>query len=145
MSFTYKRIINYYETDRMGVVHHSNYIRFLEEARCRWMESVNLPMEAVEEAGYTIPTLELNIKYKYHVTSGDVISITPKITDFNGVRMTVGYDVIDEKSKNVVIEAWTKHCFTDNSLRPVNIKKKDEHIYNVFNNLFEEYKKEKGE
>jgi hypothetical protein len=59
--------------------------------------------------------------------------------------MTVGYDVIDEKSKNVVIEAWTKHCFTDNSLRPVNIKKKDEHIYNVFNNLFEEYKKEKGE
>ncbi len=145
MSFTYKRIINYYETDRMGVVHHSNYIRFLEEARCRWMESVNLPMEAVEEAGYTIPTLELNIKYKYHVTSGDVISITPKITDFNGVRMTVGYDVIDEKSKNVVIEAWTKHCFTDNSLRPVNIKKKDEHIYNAFNNLFEEYKKEKGE
>ena len=145
MSFTYKRIINYYETDRMGVVHHSNYIRFLEEARCRWMESVNLPMEAVEEAGYTIPTLELNIKYKYHVTSGDVISITPKITDFNGVRMTVGYDVIDEKSKNVVIEAWTKHCFIDNSLRPVNIKKKDEHIYNVFNNLFEEYKKEKGE
>lgn len=145
MSFTYKRIINYYETDRMGVVHHSNYIRFLEEARCRWMESVNLPMETVEEAGYTIPTLELNIKYKYHVTSGDVISITPKITDFNGVRMTVGYDVIDEKSKNVVIEAWTKHCFTDNNLRPVNIKKKDEHIYNVFNNLFEEYKKEKGE
>jgi len=145
MSFTYKRIINYYETDRMGVVHHSNYIRFLEEARCRWMESVNLPMEAVEEAGYTIPTLELNIKYKYHVTSGDVISITPKITDFNGIRMTVGYDVIDEKSKNVVIEAWTKHCFTDNSLRPVNIKKKDEHIYSVFNNLFEEYKKEKGE
>ena len=145
MSFTYKRIINYYETDRMGVVHHSNYIRFLEEARCRWMESVNLPMEVVEEAGYTIPTLELNIKYKYHVTSGDVISITPKITDFNGVRMTVGYDVIDEKSKNVVIEAWTKHCFTDNSLRPVNIKKKDEHIYNAFNNLFEEYKKEKGE
>ena len=37
MSFTYKRIINYYETDRMGVVHHSNYIRFLEEARCRWL------------------------------------------------------------------------------------------------------------
>ena len=33
MDFTYKRIINYYETDKMGIVHHSNYIRFLEEAR----------------------------------------------------------------------------------------------------------------
>ena len=38
MSFKYERKINYYETDRMGVVHHSNYIRFLEEARSRWME-----------------------------------------------------------------------------------------------------------
>ena len=33
----YERKINYYETDKMGVVHHSNYIRFLEEARCYWM------------------------------------------------------------------------------------------------------------
>ena len=30
MSYKYKRIINYYETDRMGIVHHSNYIRFLD-------------------------------------------------------------------------------------------------------------------
>ena len=140
MSFTYKRIINYYETDRMGVVHHSNYIRFLEEARCRWMEEEKLPMEEVEAEGYTIPTLEVNIKYKYHVTSGDVITITPRISDFNGVRMTVIYDVIDEKTNNVVIEAWTKHCFTDNSLRPVNIKKKSEKIYNAFEKLYEEYK-----
>ena len=33
--FKYERKINYYETDKMGVVHHSNYIRFLEEARSR--------------------------------------------------------------------------------------------------------------
>ena len=29
----FERKINYYETDKMGIVHHSNYIRFLEEAR----------------------------------------------------------------------------------------------------------------
>ena len=33
MSFEFKRKMNYYETDRMGVIHHSNYIRFLEEAK----------------------------------------------------------------------------------------------------------------
>ena len=48
MSFKYERKINYYETDRMGVVHHSNYIRFLEEARSRWMEELNIPMEKLE-------------------------------------------------------------------------------------------------
>ena len=69
MSYTYKRKINYYETDKMGIVHHSNYIRFLEESRCYWLESLGIPMEYLEENGYTIPTLEVNCKYKYHVTS----------------------------------------------------------------------------
>ena len=40
MDYTYSRIINYYETDKMGIVHHSNYIRFLEEARSRWLEAL---------------------------------------------------------------------------------------------------------
>ena len=42
--FKYERTINYYETDKMGIVHHSNYIRFLEEARCRWLDSIDLNM-----------------------------------------------------------------------------------------------------
>ena len=36
MNFIYERKVNYYETDKMGVVHHSNYIRYMEEARCTW-------------------------------------------------------------------------------------------------------------
>ena len=136
MDFTYKRKINYYETDKMGIVHHSNYIRFLEEARCRWLEALDVSMEYIESQGYTIPTLEVNCKYRHHVTSGDVILITPRISEFNGVRMTISYDVIDEKTRDIVIEAWTKHCFTDRSLRPINIKKKSEKISSAFNRLY---------
>ncbi len=136
MDFTYKRLINYYETDKMGIVHHSNYIRFLEEARCRWLEGFDISMEYIENEGYTIPTLEVNCKYINPVTSGDVILIKPKISEFNGVRMTVSYDVINEKTGAIVIEAWTKHCFTNRELRPINIKKKSEKISNVFENLY---------
>lgn len=132
MSYTYKRIINYYETDKMGVVHHSNYIRFLEEARSRWLENYNVPINKLEQMGYTIPTLEVHVKYKTHVTEGDTILITPRISEYNGVRMTVSYDVIDEKTGNIVIEATTKHCFTDIDLRPINMKKKNEEINRIF-------------
>ena len=66
MIFKYIRKINYYETDRMGIVHHSNYIRFLEEARCRVLKKIGLSIEKIEETGFTIPTLEVNCKYKYH-------------------------------------------------------------------------------
>ena len=137
MSFEYKRLINYYETDKMGVVHHSNYIRFLEESRCRWLEALGLPMEKLEEMGYTIPVLEINCKYKFHVTSGDTIIIKPVITEYNGVRMKVVYNVVEEKTGKIVIEAYTKHCFTNNELKPINMKKYNNEINNIFNNILE--------
>ena len=135
MSFTYTRKLNYYETDRMGVIHHSNYIRFLEEARCEWLDINNISMSTLEANKITIPTLEVNVKYKNHVTSGDTITITPKITEFNGVRMTITYDVIDIKNGKTVIEAETKHCFTDINLKPINLKKYNDDFYNTFMQL----------
>ena len=122
MSFKYERKINYYETDRMGVVHHSNYIRFLEEARSRWMEDLNIPMEKLENEGFTIRRLEVDCKYKHHVTSGDIIVIEPYISEFNGIRMTVNYNVTNKKTGDIVIDAFTKHCFTDRTLSPINMK-----------------------
>ncbi len=138
MGFTFIRKINYYETDKMGVVHHSNYIRFMEEARSRWLEELGISMETLESKGYTIPTLEVNCKYKYHVTSGDTIIIKPKITEYNGVRMTVSYDITDMKTGKVIMEAWTKHCFTNTKLRPINMKKKDIEINRIFEELLNE-------
>ena len=144
MDYIYNRIINYYETDKMGVVHHSNYIRFLEEARCRWLEAYKLPMEEIEELGYTIPTLEVDCKYKNHVSSGDTITIKPMIAEYNGVRMTISYEVIDKKTGKTVIDAKTKHCFTDRSLKPVNMKKKNKKIDETFQKLYDQYKEIQG-
>lgn len=132
MSFEYKRKINYYETDKMGVVHHSNYIRFLEEARCYWLENVGMPFDKLEENGITIPVLDVNCSYKYHVTYGDTIIIVPKVSKFNGVRMTVEYDVTDEKTGQTVLIASTNHCFTNKELKPINLKKYNSEFYNKF-------------
>ena len=135
MDYKYIREINYYETDKMGIVHHSNYIRFLEEARCRWMKELGLPMEKLEEMGYTIPTLEVNCKYLYPVTSGDIISIRPYISEYNGVRMTISYEVINTNTNNEVIKAITKHCFTNKGLKPVNMKKSNPNVHKIFESI----------
>ena len=137
MSFTYKRKINYYETDKMGIVHHSNYIRFLEEARCRWLESIDISMEKLEQLGYTIPTLEVDCKYKYHVTSGDIILIEPQISEFNGVRMKIKYRVVNAENDALVMEAYTEHCFTNADGRPINVKKYNEEVYDKISSLVE--------
>ena len=136
MEFTYKRKINYYETDKMGIVHHSNYIRFLEEARCRWLESIDMPFYVMEENGVTIPVLGVNCTYKNHVTFGDTILIKPYVKEYSGVRMTIGYEVIEKETGKTVIIAETKHCFTDKNLKPINLKKYAPHFSEKYEILF---------
>ena len=129
----YERKINYYETDRMGVVHHSNYIRFLEEARCNLLERIDMPFDLLEENGITIPVLGVNVDYKYHVTYGDTILVKLSIKEYNGVRMTIGYEVTNKENGNILLTGETKHCFTDNNLKPINLKK----VNPEFNSKFE--------
>lgn len=138
MDFVFERKINYYETDRMGVVHHSNYIRYLEEARCAWLESIDMPFDLLEENGITIPVLGVSCDYKYHVTFGDTIEVKPYVKEYSGVRMTVGYDVKDLKTGKNVLIGETKHCFTNKDLKPINLKKYAPEFSNKFQNLLEQ-------
>ncbi len=123
METAFERKINYYETDKMGVVHHSNYIRFLEEARCYLLDKIELPFSLLEENGITIPVLGVNCEYKYHITFGDIIQIKVFVKEYSGVRMTVGYDVKDKETGRTVLVGETKHCFTNVNLKPINLKK----------------------
>ena len=137
MEFIYERKINYYETDRMGVVHHSNYIRYLEEARTEWLEVLNMPFDLLEKNKITIPVLGVNCTYKYHVTFGDTILIKTYAKEYNGVRMTIGYEVTDKKNGNIVLTGQTKHCFTDRNLKPINLKKYAPQFHEKFLKLLE--------
>lgn len=130
--YIFERKINYYETDRMRVVHHSNYIRFLEEGRCEWMESLGIPFNVLEENGITIPVLGVNLEYKYHVTFNDIIEVHIFMKEYNGVRMTIGYKVLNKENGNIVLIGETKHCFTNKDLRPINLKKVNPEFYEKF-------------
>ena len=55
--FTFERKANYYETDQMGIVHHSNYIRWFEEARLEMLRAMGLPYKKMEDNGILIPVL----------------------------------------------------------------------------------------
>ena len=135
MGFIFERKVNYYETDKMGVVHHSNYIRYMEESRCSWLENIGLPFSLLEENNITIPVLGVNCTYKYHVTFGNTIIIKPFAKEYSGVRMTVGYEMIDKETGKTVLIGETKHCFTDKNLKPINLKKYNPEFSNKFQNL----------
>lgn len=130
MEYIFERRINYYETDQMGIVHHSNYIRFLEEARCQFLADIGLPYNKLEEMGILIPVLGVKCEYKRHITFGDTIIIKLKTTTFTGVKLIINYEIFNKETNELVTIAETKHCFTNSSLKPINLKKYNEEAYN---------------
>lgn len=132
MHYIYERRINYYETDKMGIVHHSNYIRFLEEARCAFLENQEIPYRSFEEQGIMIPVLGVNCDFKHHVTFDDIIVIDVFVKEFNGVRLTMGYSVTEKNTEKTVLTGETKHCFTDTNLKPLRLQNRALPIYEKF-------------
>ena len=67
--------VNYYETDKMGITHHSNYMRFMEEARMNFLSEIGYPMTRLEKEGITSPVVSVNCEYKHTTTYSDEIEI----------------------------------------------------------------------
>lgn len=118
---TYKHRINYYETDKMGLTHHSNYIRFMEEARVDWMDKIGWSFKKCEDLGMLSPVLSVNCDFKKNTTFDDIIEIQVSVKKYNGLRITIGYEM--KKDDQVVAIGETEHCFLAKSGMPIRIKK----------------------
>ena len=106
----YKHIIQYYETDKMGVVHHSNYIRFMEEARIDFFKSIGFDYFELEKSGVFSPVVAINnCKYRKPTCFGDEIFVDVKVIKYNGVRIALQYKMYVKDT--FVFEGESEHCF----------------------------------
>ena len=101
----------YYETDQMGIIHHSNYIRWMEEARIAYMDEMDFPYKKVEAAGIISPVLFVNCEYKSMTHFGDRVAIEVKLASFKGVKYEIAYTMRDLESREVRAVAVSGHCF----------------------------------
>lgn len=125
----YKRYVNYYETDKMGIVHHSNYIRWFEEARIYVLDKIGLNYNDIECMGILIPVLECNCKYIKSASFDMTVSIETKVSFFNGVKMSISYLVKNAANGELLAEGSTKHCFLNQNFKPILLKKEFPAIY----------------
>ena len=105
----YQHYVQYYETDKMGVTHHSNYIRFMEEARVEFFKGIGLDYFEFEKKGFISPVVGLNnIRYKRPSTAGDTLDIDVAIKEIGSVTFTIQYIM---KNKDVVVfTGESEHC-----------------------------------
>ncbi|NLC43582.1 MAG: acyl-CoA thioesterase [Clostridiales bacterium] len=127
--------VRYKETDRMGVVHHSNYYTWFEVARTEFMRDAGLDYRSMEESGVMLPLLETHCNYLRGAKYDDMICIRAWISKYAGVRLTMEYKVIREEDGEMLANGSTVHAFTDAYLKPLNVKKKYPEIHNLFVDL----------
>lgn len=100
MEFLYK--IRYAETDQMGVVHHSNYLLYLEQARIEWLEQKGIDYSQLEKDGIMLPVYNININYKKPLSFGDSVKVKVKCGKASLVRIQFEYELFNSKNELVV-------------------------------------------
>ncbi len=121
----------YYETDQMAVIHHSNYIRWFEEARVDYLDQIGLGYDIIESAGVYSPVLGINCEYKAAVRFNETVLIKTKLIFFNGIKMKIEYQVLDAETKQVRAIGESDHCFVTTDFRPVSLKKEYKEMYDI--------------
>ncbi len=131
----YLHRVQYYETDRMGVTHHSNYLRFMEEARVDFLEQIGYGYQRMEKEGLVSPVVSVNLQFKKPTTFYDQLLIDVEVKDVSVVKLEIAYTITC--NGEVVCTATSVHCFVDEEGRPISLKRKNVELYNLLLSLCE--------
>ncbi len=129
----YRHKVKYYECDPMGVVHHSNYVRFMEEARVEMMDRLGFGYERMEADGVISPVLSLTCKFLRPAHFQEVVEISVRLSSSTAMKVSFAYEMRVEG--NVVMTAESTHCFLENG-RPVSLEKRFPEFFAVLSELW---------
>ena len=119
----YEHHTKYYETDQMGIIHHCNYIKWMEEARMDWMKQIGLSYKEMEAMEIISPVLSVSCEYHSMVHFDEVIVIEIRIVKYNGVKLEVEYRMTDKETGELRTTGTSSHCFLNRAGRPISLKR----------------------
>ena len=88
--------VRYYETDQMGIVHHSNYIRYFECGRSDLLVKIGLPLTEIEAAGVMMPIVSVECKYRTPARFGDTLRIVSIIDSLPMAKLPVRSEIYNQ-------------------------------------------------
>lgn len=106
--------VQYYETDQMGVVHHSNYIRYYESGRTEAIRQLGLSYKALEESGVFMPIIDVRSQYIRPAKYDEVLTIRTIVKEMPSARITFHYEIYNEEGI-LINEGYTTLAFTDSA------------------------------
>lgn len=124
MQITEKKIeVRYAETDKMGVVYHANYLVWMELGRTALIKDLGFNYADIEADGIISPVIDVQVTYKKPLQYGEVATVKSWVEDYNGLKITYGYEIFNDKEELAVTGTTSHVCVKQDTFRPVSIRR----------------------
>ena len=137
MILTTKILPRYAETDQMGIIHHSVYAIWYEEARTNFFNEIGIKYDEVEKMGIMTPLIELNCQYKKPAYYNQEVEIQTKIIKLTPVKFILEYDIFNKENQLINIGKTTLAWADSKSFKIINLQKKYPEIYKSIEEIVE--------
>ena len=115
--------VRYYETDQMGIVHHSNYIRYFECGRVDLFSQLGFPVPAIEAMGVMLPVVSVECRYKTPAKLGDKLRVVSVVESVPMAKMRIKNEIFNQDDVLLVEGAVTLGFIDSETRRPVRCPK----------------------
>jgi len=104
----------YADTDAMGIVYHTNYIKWFEIGRTELLRSVGIVYAEMEAQGYNLPLTEAYCNYLSPAKYDQIIVVETELEYLKRASMKFVYTIWDEDRQKALVEGYTIHACTNN-------------------------------
>jgi acyl-CoA thioester hydrolase len=102
--------VTYADTDAMGIVYHTNYIKWFEIGRAELLRELGIPYSKIEIMGYNLPLTEVNCHYLYPARYDQVVLVETEILFLKRATVKFSYSIYDETKEKVLVEGESVHA-----------------------------------
>lgn len=105
--------VKFYDTDVMGVVHHSNYIRWFETGRVEFLRTLGIELNEMMSDGILFPIIEVGAKFHAPARFDDELEIETTGEALTKAKMKFNYAIRRRGEEKILAEGTSTNVFTN--------------------------------
>ena len=121
--------IMFADTDCMGIVYHTNYIKFFEIGRTEYLRDIGHPYAELEKDGVWLPVASVTCEYKAPAKYDDLLTVVTRVEEFKGATIIMAYEIYRKETGELLVTGKTKHPITDANLKPIRLRNVKPELY----------------
>jgi acyl-CoA thioester hydrolase len=122
-TITMQHRVGFYETDAMGIVHHSNYLRFFENARVVWLETHDKSYPEWIEMDLHFAVTHAQLDYRQSARFDDILEVTTWLEWVRGASLAMAYTIVC--GSTLLVTGRTEHASINDEGKVRRIPKED--------------------